>query len=143
MEKKEIKFRVWDKIRKQMVILDYLWLCNEYNSLCFSKEKWKHKYESKPIEEWPLEMDEDPDHFEIMQYTGLKDKNGIEIYEGDILKHPKISELLPWLISYYDGGVVLQNMGFDNYLYSDKIPLHQNSCSEREIIGNIYENTKI
>jgi len=130
----EKKFRVWDKIRKQMVVLDYLWLCSEYNSLCFSTEKWMHKYDYKPIENWPLEMDENPDHFEIMQYIGVKDKNGVEIYERDIVNGGCYNGSYAYgKIEFYKGSFISIPIGkflegTDDRFYN------------MEVIGNIYEN---
>jgi hypothetical protein len=69
----------------------------------------------------------------LMQYTGLKDKNGEEIYKGDIVKskHGQIGEViwenLMWLVSWIEPE-------YDSYLYEVI------SC---DIIGNIYENPEL
>jgi uncharacterized phage protein (TIGR01671 family) len=81
----------------------------------------------------------------LMQYTGLKDKNGVEIYEGDILKNPDQGELeyhedpingqvvwwnlLGWTLANKDGSIWEDVDYLANY--------------ELEVIGNIYENPEL
>jgi len=61
--KKEIKFRAWDKKRKVMIP-------------CATVDMEWHKMRTKA-----------KDRYILLQYTGLKDKNGKEIYEGDIIEY--------------------------------------------------------
>jgi len=72
----------------------------------------------------------------IMQYTGLKDKNGIEIYEGDIIKQGDSIEIIEYCdslceMSHGSGSILGFEFGF---CYDIK---------RIEIIGNIYENPEL
>lgn len=70
----------------------------------------------------------------LMQYTGLKDKNGKEIYEGDVVKWGAgVKET----VIFRDAKFCIE--GIDSY----SIPLLKNDCKDFEIIGNIYENPEL
>lgn len=110
MTMREIKFRAWNKTRLWM---DNVWSIDwEHELLCFSKHNQDFMR-----------------HFVLMQYTGLKDKNGVEIYEGDIIKLRERT--------YHE--VVYARQGF---WLSKRVPLWALSA-EIEVIGNIYEHSKL
>lgn len=79
-----------------------------------------------------------PDRYELMQYTGLLDKNGKEIFEGDILmnKGKKLFSYKPLVVEFFNGA-------FEAKL-NDNTYYRLNHCTHNsEVIGNIYENPEL
>lgn len=73
---------------------------------------------------------------ELMQFTGLKDKNGKEIYEGDIVSHSMNDYTIPLsVVSFKDGMFVFSDD-------EDTTELIE-SLDYCEVIGNIYENPEL
>lgn len=132
---REIKFRAWDKRFNLMLYPDNFY--NEYISAdgkVIEIEEWSD-YSGGGFHTNDVSQD-----YILMQYTGLKDKNGKEIYEGDILKgHYWVNGESNRIIGYVEfgyGSFVLY--GVRKYKGLIKMP-----DSSFEIIGNIYEHSHL
>lgn len=75
------------------------------------------------------------------QCTGLKDKNGTLIYEGDILKSI-YSEIMKYRIYWEGRGYRMRVYGSDNKIVDD-CPIFTNAADVLEVIGNIHENADL
>lgn len=100
-----------------------------------------------------------PNRFEVMQYTGMKDKSGKEIYEGDIVNVPyrrpvnedgevayyKVMQQVPCVITF-DDGYFWPKPIWGKKTLAKNIPKHRRSLWRKdwcEIVGNIYENPEL
>ena len=126
---REIKFRAWDKNKKEMCEVIELIHNGKYAKLFGLTNKWLEKKFSKS--------------FELMQFTGLKDKNRKEIYEGDILVAVGNINIY-FLVGFGDDtdkeyfGFTLESLNRTKMIYS-----FCRDVERYEVIGNIYESPKL
>ena len=124
------KFRAWDILQKEMNYKIMVGNCDtdDENWTCpiiwiEEKKRWLHF---------------DDDYKYIMQSTGLKDKNGQEIFEGDIVKMSKDVYSEP---TYYE---VVRHRGgayrLESKQHGCELWLRHTDC---EVVGNVYENPEL
>lgn len=144
------KYRAWDVLAEEMI--------NEMLLISYVRKEIVGKYRNGTTSV-PLKFEDDRNGKDVvlMQSTGLKDKNGQEIFEGDVIEIQGIKMIVK-LGSYkyletsknngHMLGVLYDGLGFYveciNVADPDNIsPFEPETLKNGQIIGNIYENTDL
>lgn len=121
-----LKFRAWDKTAKKM---------SKVTAIDFSTKPFRVFYKAYGNENY---YNQDAI---LMQSTGLKDKNGKEIFEGDIVQYLDGEYSFVGVVENSAFGIYAKNK-YDNYSFED---FADENTKEAEVvvIGNIYENKEL
>ena len=125
------KFRVWNEKTESFI---------DYGDLMLDLKNGKVYSGDVGIPEYTIDV---TNQVILMQYTGCRDKNGIEIYEGDIIKD-KYDKT--WLVQWYVGAFVITNKIPDSDGQTTTYSHFSNVSNHHfyfEVIGNIWENPEL
>jgi uncharacterized phage protein (TIGR01671 family) len=117
----KIKFRAWNKEKKEFDYIDF----------SFGGEVYCNT-----------------DNLPLQQYTGAKDKNGKEIYEGDIIasfatNDNELTEVHRGVVEYNNSAFCFYINGQSIHSIFDCYGMLQIGIDKKEIIGNVYENEEL
>lgn len=122
------KFRAWDKTHKKLGLIDADMQDGYFQSV---------KIFDEDEDDW-----QELDNFVLMQSTGIKDKNGTEIFEGDVVRQVRTqptteNEIITGVVTMLEGAWLLINdrEQLASYLWSE--------TDTNKVVGNIYENPEL
>lgn len=129
---REIDFRAWLKDEKEMIEVKAIDFDEDGNVICVNYPKGK-AYSGY-----------NGDNIELMQFTGLKDKNGVKIFEGDIVNYYGRNAIVkigfPHDEKWYPYGVCIE---YIKYNLKEVEYVYKLELKDLEVIGNVWENKEL
>ena len=134
---RDIKFRCWDTENKEMLEVQEL--------------DYEDSYNGQPMIRTTMYSDYfDTEDMILMQYVGLKDKNGKEIYEGDIVKvklyKGEEEKYFVGKVEYFGSSFIVDADNDSDYHVYDLDGFgidYRYNLEDCEVIGNIYDNPEL
>lgn len=117
----DIRFRAWDKSRKMIIKWEQLLV----------EDTRRGEYLHRALTD---------NNYTLMQFTGLHDKNGVEIYEGDIVNH---GDNYPSEIVFDNYQWELREWGYEKEGYKYRTHDLLSYTNPIEVIGNVFENPEL
>lgn len=127
---RDMKFRVWDNLEKAYLNEEDVAIDNRGNVFIFEI------YDKNDSDLWYTRLlsDSDNKRYIIEQDTGLKDRNGTKINEGDVLVDDAGEPIEYWVVKFSDGGFIGECAGVAEPLFE---------LTNLEVIGNIHEDSEL
>lgn len=130
---RELKFRAWDAKAQHMFLNDYLNRIAERSGNQLSTQ-------------WPIQTLLHDESLIFMQYIGIHDRNGVEIYEGDLLRNYKLNpqDRVYNRIPIFEVSSCIDQLSGYKFQLIDVFRKNASASPQNtEVIGNIYQNPEL